>query len=355
MSEDNRHVLLWRTPPILEAGLPSCITRTYVRTPSGRLELLVAQPPETRSPEPRKKALLLQHGGFGSSAIWIPYMVFFSQKHGHPCYAASLRGHGASWNPGFLRMVLGTGKATFAQDLVFILNCVQGFEAGHRRAQSDPEDIVIVGHSAGGGLAQYVLSRNLAQVGGLVLMASFPNFGGYGVYWNWAILDPFFALRTFFRHLGHPRSPLSSTVLVHKAFFSPEYPAKDVQAFERNMAEYESLVWPFGMMFPFVKVQNVLKNVVGWGPMLGARVLVVAGAKDALMGVSLMRRMAGQYRKSFEVLARRRQLGVELSEEQRESAIGAVDFAIVNSGHHIQNDINWEDGAYKILAFVEQL
>ncbi|KAG6856621.1 hypothetical protein H0H87_002371 [Tephrocybe sp. NHM501043] len=356
MSTDTsgRHALSWRTPPVFEAELLSCITRTYIRTPSGVLELLVAQP-RSKEPTPRKKALLFQHGGFGSAVMWIPFLVFFSQKHGYPCYAASLRGHGASWNPGYFRMVFGTGRASFAADLVYILNCVQGFEAGYRGARIDPEDIILVGHSAGGGLAQYILSRNQAQVGGLVLMASFPNFGGFGVYWNWGLLDPYFALRMYFRDFAHPRSPLSSTALVHRAFFSPSFPTASVQAFEHYLAAYESLLWPLSMMLPFVDVRNVLRNCLGWGSALTARVLVIAGAKDALMGVELMRRMAEQYRSGVTALVRRRQLGVDLPLAKQESTADAVDFAVIDTGHHIQNDLRWEDGAMRILAFLEQL
>jgi pimeloyl-ACP methyl ester carboxylesterase len=40
------------------------------------------------------------------------------------------------------------------------------------------DDIVLIGHSAGGGLAQYFLSRGVGRVGGLVVMAAFPPFGG---------------------------------------------------------------------------------------------------------------------------------------------------------------------------------
>jgi hypothetical protein len=92
---------------------------------------------------------------------------------------------------------------------------------------------------------------------------------------------------------------LSSTSLVHRAFFSPEYPVGEVKKFEVLMPEYESLVWPLGMMFSFVNVGNVLKSVVGWRDERQARVLIIAGEKDTLMGVGLMRKMAADYRQQF--------------------------------------------------------
>lgn len=354
----DRHILSWRRPPPKETLLPTSITRTYVHTPYGPLELLVAQPPA--STEPRKKAILFQHGGFGAAAVWIPYMLFFSQVHGHPCYAASLRGHGASWNPGFLRMVFATGKASMAQDLGCVLNYVQGFEAGLRAGNVDPEDIVLVGHSAGGGLSQYFLGQGLGQVGGLVLMAPFPNFGGLGVYWNWARLDPWFGLRMFLRDLGHPRSPLSSLTLVHRAFFSAEFPQEQVAAFVPDMPEYESLLWPMGMMLPFVRARDVLRNVLGWvsgrESALRQRVLVLAGGKDTLMGTVLMRRMTEQYRRGLVKLVKQGKLNSGSHENHLESLSSAVGFFVVEgAGHHIQNDLQWEEGAKHILAFVEQL
>lgn len=75
-----------------------------------------------------------------------------------------------------------------AADLGHALNWVQGCEAGQRGGHVDPEDIVLIGHSAGGGLSQYLLSTGRAQVGGLVLMAAFPNFGGQVASFNTAIV-----------------------------------------------------------------------------------------------------------------------------------------------------------------------
>lgn len=117
-----------------------------------------------------------------------------------------------------------------------------------------------------------------------------------GVYWNWFKLDPWFFPRFYFLDLWHPRSPLSSMSLVHKAFFSPEFPVAEVKKFEMLMPEYESLVCPLGMMFSFVNVGNVLRYVVGWKDGRQERILVIAGEKDTLMGVHLMQRMAADYR-----------------------------------------------------------
>jgi pimeloyl-ACP methyl ester carboxylesterase len=179
------------------------------------------------------------------------------------------------------------------------------------------------------------------------------------VYWNWFKLDPWFVPRLYFRDMWHPRSPLSSTSLVHRAFFSPEYPVGEVKKFEVLMPEYESLVWPLGMMFSFVNVGNVLKSVVGWRDERQARVLIIAGEKDTLMGVGLMRKMAADYRQQFISFAKSLWGArfMETSETKPESGDQqGVGFEVIQgSGHHIQNDLHWEECAQKILAFVDQL
>lgn len=120
-----------------------------------------------------------------------------------------------------------------------------------------------------------------------------------------------------------------------------------MKKFEKGMPEYESMLFPLGMMFPFVDIPRVLGNIRGWACSNGSRVLVVAGEKDKLMGGSLMERLAGLYRKSF---------FVERTMKLEEIHQVPVTFEVVEgSGHHIQNDLYWEDGARKILKFLEQL
>jgi pimeloyl-ACP methyl ester carboxylesterase len=187
-----------------------------------------------------------------------------------------------------------------------------------------------------------------------------------GVYAKWFKLDPWFALRMWFRDFWHVRSPLSSTTLVHRAFFSPEFPRERVREMERWMPEYESLTWPIGMMLPFVNVRNVLMNILGWGQGR-QRLLVVSGEKDTLMGVTLMRRMAVQYRRSFVKNARRllssegKETEIEEPSEPEdhegvESSVDGVRFVVIKgSGHHLQNDLPWEDCASQVLNFLEHL
>lgn len=106
------------------------------------------------------------------------------QQHGYTCYAVSLRGHGESWNPGFWRMTWGTSLEDLAQDVRCVWEGVLLSEEKRRRSDSKEfEEItaampVLIGHSSGGGLAQYVLSEGIVQAEALVLCAAIPGFGG---------------------------------------------------------------------------------------------------------------------------------------------------------------------------------
>jgi pimeloyl-ACP methyl ester carboxylesterase len=65
-----------------------------------------------------------------------------------------------------------------AQDLKAGVEFVRGLDKEKRGREMREEDLVLVGHSAGGGLAQVFLSEEMGRVGGLVILAGFPNSGG---------------------------------------------------------------------------------------------------------------------------------------------------------------------------------
>lgn len=69
------------------------------------------------------------------------------------------------------------------------------------------------------------------------------------VTWLPALLDLGSHLRLQFKwDQRHPRSPLSTTSLVKKAFFSDEVAGKVVQEYESYMSQYESIRWLKNMM-----------------------------------------------------------------------------------------------------------
>ncbi len=66
-------------------------------------------------------------------------------------------------------MVYGTTKRMLADDLVAGIRWAQGREGG--------EEVVLVGHSSGGGLSQLVLSSQDVRAKGLALVGAVPGFG----------------------------------------------------------------------------------------------------------------------------------------------------------------------------------
>jgi alpha-beta hydrolase superfamily lysophospholipase len=64
-----------------------------------------------------------------------------------------------------------------AQDLAWGVEFVSHFEGRSRGGEIRSEDLVLIGHSAGGGLSQYFLSEKMGKVGGLVILTGIPCFG----------------------------------------------------------------------------------------------------------------------------------------------------------------------------------
>jgi len=206
-----------------------------------------------------------------------------------------------------------TTKETLASDLVAEIEYVTS------KHGAKP---ILLGHSAGGGLAQATLNLGLARVHALGLIASFPNYGGFWVYINWFFkLDPW-SLPRVLKDLHHPRSPLSTTQLVHNAFFSKTFPTDEVRRFESDMPEYESMMWPLQMMGIFVDVARV-KSATETG-----KVVIVSGDEDRLMTMNLMVRMAGECE---------------------------APIIKVRGGHNVMRDQYWEETADTLLQWVQNL
>lgn len=166
-------ILQWRAPspnPPAPNPLPNGISRSYIQTPSGPLELLSALPTTPSNKPP----LFFAHGGFGCASVWLNYLLFFSAR-GYPCYAVSYRGHGGSWYPGFWRMYF-TPRSRIAEDLVAGIEEVERRES-ERRKTAEKVRVVLIAHSAGGALGQWVLGKGLVKVQGFCMFAAVPGFG----------------------------------------------------------------------------------------------------------------------------------------------------------------------------------
>lgn len=71
-----------------------------------------------------------------------------------------------------------TTRGTIASDLVAGIKEVEKLEK-EKRQTSDNVRVILISHSAGGALSQYVLSRGLAKAHAFCMFAAVPGFGSY--------------------------------------------------------------------------------------------------------------------------------------------------------------------------------
>lgn len=278
------------------------LSRSWVATPHGRLELLSATPPgpsrlspptsttpsPPHPPSPRNDALapiVCLHGGFHSASCFHRLLPDLAAR-GIPAYALSFPAHGESHHlPLFKHLTLS--KHELAEDAARALAHVRALHP------SRPPP-VLLGHSAGGGIAQLVLDGQRGRstdssVSGLILLAAFPASGGLPVFVNWAKLDPGLGLRTL-RLGGHPKAALWTPALARRAFFSRAFPA-DGPALDEVwslLEPLESLAWPAGLILRFADEARVRWATRG-------RVAVIGGAEDALMTPPVVQATARAY------------------------------------------------------------
>lgn len=178
---------------------------------------------------------------------------------------------------------------------------------------------------------------------------------------HWFKLDPMFSIRTLL-HFYHPNSPLGHPVLLRRVFFGEQQSDDYVQKFFEKASPYESYLWIFGMARTFVNPQTVLGQISSWGKS-GQSMMILRGELDKIMPKSEMDKLAGFYRNAFTGLAVQKKLDVEDKVVQPVPGEGGQDNAghgvkismVPGAGHHMQNDVTWEIGAEKLLAFYNQL
>jgi len=177
---------------------------------------------------------------------------------------------------------------------------------------------------------------------------------------NWWLLDPFFNIRLIF-HFFHPNSPLSHPALTKQVFFSNAVSDDYVLKFQARTSAYESYLWPFGMMKPFTNPLNIIRQISGWGS--SDRLLVLFGSGDKLMTAPIMQKLARFYRNAVIQLSGHKKIDVADDGVTKLGGDGDLDehgqgvrYCVVPvAGHHLQNDVQWEVGAKKLLEFYEQL
>lgn len=347
--------------------LPSHIERKFVQMQSGPLELLACEP---RKPSDNGTcpAIFFVHGGYGCASVWLDWMTYlYQQDYPGRLYAYSVRNHGASHAVSYFQMVFNTSLDDVAMDLAACVDHAQELNAG--------QSMVVVAHSAGGGLAQYALAKGLIRARGLCLVDAVPHFGMADLYWNWYKHDPWFPLRSVV-HLGHPSSPLSTPALVHGAFFGSKFNSRGVPGFMQWMPCYESMGWPIGQFGSFwqwlrgrntwLKVEDILRHVEA--SRAGSdkdSICMIIGVEDMMYDEGMRKRVAKEYRDCIYDLERSKKIdrrargSAKLASgshgiiSEREGGVRVV--LVEDAGHHVQNDVQRVDVARALWAFVSQV
>jgi pimeloyl-ACP methyl ester carboxylesterase len=351
--------------------LPTHIKREYVRTPRGDLEILVCGP-KTSNATTETPITFFVHGGFGNAGVWIEWMTQLYNKN-HPGWlvAYSGRGHGASYALSYFDMVFKTTIDDFVEDLV----AAEKYARDRVPSTSFRQEMIFAGHSSGGGLVQYALSKAAIRAQAICLVDAMPHFGMLDAYWNWFKHDPLFPLRICL-HLGHPVSPLSSLRLVQLAFFGPKIGASRVAEFMRWMAPYESLSWPISQSGSFwlwllgrnewLNVDDIIGSLKTSEKANSEQVLILVGDEDMMFHEMMYRRQATEYRHGFEKLVRMKRVDESsdpLTTEPEhsdllkisESGSGVALKVVLHAGHHLQNDVQSAVGAEIIRNFITQV
>lgn len=214
------------------------------------LELLSASPPED---VPQRPPLLFVHG-LGHGAWCWGHWLAAAAAAGHPAYAVSLRGHGAS------RGSLRTARLShYVDDIV-------------DTAADLPQPAVLVGHSMGGLVVQLALARYAALAG--VLVAPVPAHPAVGS-----------LLSIARRHPGD-----AARIMVGRSLpLRPEYLFNQLAA-----PEAQQLADRCGPESPLAQYQLLLHRPPA-PPRGETPVLVLATPDDALVPIADVRRTAKRY------------------------------------------------------------
>jgi hypothetical protein len=161
---------------------------------------------------------------------------------------------------------------------------------------------------------------------------------------------------------------LISTDHVRRLMFCSEYPDDKLEHFTQYLAESEAMVWALGMVPKFADFHRVVQQGTagfGGGRTDGERIMILAGELDELMDIPMTQRLAMRYRNTVrdvrgekKVLRVSCDVGYESDKEEKytEDREDGVRMVIVKgSGHHVQNDLQWEVGAQRIEDFLQQL
>ncbi|KAK7911696.1 hypothetical protein PG985_014177 [Apiospora marii] len=363
---------------------------TTLNGPSGRLEVLYSLPSDVLESNAAglKPPLLFIHGTFCSAHDFANFLPYLAQ-HGYPAYALSLRGHGASQKQRWLRKMFFTNLHSWAADVRCVLAHMTREAAASRMSVSSssptassassassasmdsaPASInsststcnrsprpppVLVGHSLGGGVLQWMLSSGAigrhhdqvpTEISGLVLLGSMPLSGsGREVLANWERAEASRgALRRPF--MLSERCLVRTRTQARAAFFSDETEDAVVEHWLRTCkTKHESAMAGMSVLWPFGEAAKVLGSLSGIGSRgdgsagYGRKVLCVAGSADRLIPPAMVLSNAYAYAAAVK--------------EAGEGLETCRMWTVRGAGHHLMMDAHWQECADGVLRWLE--
>ena len=231
-----------------------------------KLEILSRQPAGTAKGIP----LLFVHGVFGAAWLWDEFFLPYFAEHGHPSFAVSLRGHGASEGR---ERVATASLDDYTQDLSRAVDEVVD------RYGARP---VLIGHSMGGAVVQHYLRGGEAP--GAVLMASVPPHGLFVSSLTMAATNPLLYYEMMMTTAMGPGAVRPHAI--RRALFATKPPG-DLEARFFSTGDPDS--------------QRIGLDLMGWRPLAppadqAPPMLVMGAAKDGLISDAAVRATAQTYR-----------------------------------------------------------
>ena len=234
-----------------------------------KLEILHCQ--ATTPPPAGRPSLLFVHGSFCGAWVWAEYFMPHFARAGYCCEAVSLRGHGGSEGHEGLA---DASLADFLDDAEAALSHMDG-------------PAVVIGHSMGGAVAQYLASRR--PVAGLALLGSVPPSGlGATMMHMSAVAHDLLWQVGMLQTMG-PQAV--DAYVVHRSLFAQDTPLSVGHAYLPRLQD---------------ESRRVSLDLMGWlRPQLPEPmppVLVAGGDADAFVPVSALREAASYWGAELAVL-----------------------------------------------------
>lgn len=225
----------------------------------------VAPPPPGRPP------LLFVHGSFCGAWIWAEHFLPFFARAGYDGEAVSLRGHGGS-----------QGHERLAE--ASLADFIDDAEAAASQMAAPP---VVIGHSMGGAVAQYLAARR--RLAGLALLCSVPPSGLGTVMLHMSAVAPDFLWQVGILQTLGPKSVDPS--VIHRALFQPSTPLSHSRPYQSRLQD---------------ESRRVSMDLMGWVrppvPQPAPPVLVAGGGDDTFIPVSALRETASYWDADLAVL-----------------------------------------------------